>query len=67
MIVQKNVKLYPQIPHNLNTGATVWINKIINPFENSNLYHNDALGIFETLDNLIETKQINHNIKRYSI
>ena len=59
----KKCKLYPQIPNNLNTGATVWINKIINPFENSNLYHNDALGIFETLDNLIETKQINHNIK----
>lgn len=56
-------KLYPQIPLNLNSGGTVWIDTKNNPSSNAHLYRTGEPSMFDTLDNLIETKQINHIVK----
>lgn len=59
----KKCKLYPQIPLDLNTGATEWTDTKVHSAYNSKKYRTGEPSIFVTLDNLIETKQINHIIK----
>lgn len=55
-------KLYSQIPKDLNTGGTVWIETKRNPAENANNYYNGESQKFVTLDSLVLNKKIKHKI-----
>jgi len=62
-LYSKKIELYPHIPLNLNTGATVWSEEKVDENNNKYLTRNNESSLFVTLDSLIKSKQINHTIK----